>query len=91
MSMPVPTVVMPVPQSSIMVVHKELSCLDISKRADPDCIHPQRGRWLADFVAERKLFANSLATAVVPTNWRLAIIYSESFGLGGAVVRWIEV
>ncbi len=33
-------------------------------------------RWLADFLAEPlcKLFATSLTTAVVPTDWRLAII-----------------
>ncbi len=32
----VPTVVMPVSQSSIPVVHREPSSLDISKRAGPD-------------------------------------------------------
>ncbi len=67
---------MPVPQFSIPVVHRELSPLDISKGAGPDDIHPQMVRWLADFLAEplSKLFANSLTTAVVPADWRLAII-----------------
>ncbi len=38
--------------------------------ADSEDVHPQMVRWLADFVAEplSKLFA------VVPTDWRLAII-----------------
>ncbi len=74
-TLPVPTVVMPVPQFSIPVVHRELSSLDISKAAGPDDIHRQMVRWLADFLAEplSKLFANSLTTAVVPTDWRLAI------------------
>ncbi len=73
--LPVPTVVMPVPQLSISVVHRELSSLDISKGAGPDDINPQMVRWLAEFLAEplSKLFANSLTTAVVPTDWRLAI------------------
>ncbi len=33
-------------------------------------------RWFADFLAKplSKVFANSLTTAVVPTDWRLAII-----------------
>ncbi len=67
---------MPVPQFSIHAVHKELSSLDISKGAGPDDIHKQMVRWLADFLADplSKLFANSLTTAVVPTDWRLAII-----------------
>ncbi len=67
---------MPVPQFSIPVVHRELSSLDISKGVGPDEIHPQMVRWLADFLAEplSKLFANSQTTAVVPTDWRLAII-----------------
>ncbi len=75
-NLPVLTVVMPVPQFSIPVVHRELSSLDISKGAGPDDIHPQMVRWLANFLAEplSKLFANSLTTAVVPTDWRLAII-----------------
>ncbi len=75
-TLPVPTVVMPVPQFSIAVVHRQLSSLDISKGTGPDDIHPQTARWLADFLAEplSKLFANSLTTAVVPTDWRLAII-----------------
>ncbi len=36
----------------------------------------QMVRWLADFLAEplSTLFANSLTTVVVPTDWRLAII-----------------
>ncbi len=38
--------------------------------------YPQMVRWLADFSAEplSKLFANSLTTAVIPTDWRLTII-----------------
>ncbi len=46
---PIPTVVMPVPQFSILVVHRELSSHDISKGAGSDDIHPQIVRWLADF------------------------------------------
>ncbi len=49
--LPVPTVVMLVPQFSIPVVHKELSSPDISKGAGPDDIHLQMVRWLADFFA----------------------------------------
>ncbi len=73
--MPFPTVVMPVPQFSISVVHRELSSLDITTGAGPDDIHPQMVRWLADFFSEplSKLFANSQTTAVVPIDWRLAI------------------
>ncbi len=44
---PAPT--LPVPHFSIPVVHRELSSLDISKRAGPDDIHLQMVRWLADF------------------------------------------
>ncbi len=75
-TLPVPTVVMPEPQFSIPIVHRQLSSLDISKGAGPDDIHAQMVRWLADFLAEplSKLFTNSLTTAVVPTDWRLAII-----------------
>ncbi len=47
--LPVPTVVMPVPQFSIPVVHRELSSLDISKGGGPDDIHPLMVRRLADF------------------------------------------
>ncbi len=70
--MPVPTVVMP--QFSIPVVHREPSILDIAKGAGPYKFHPQMVRWLADVLAQPlfKLFANSLTTAVVPTDWRLA-------------------
>ncbi len=50
--MPVPTVVKPVRQCSIPVVHRELSSLDISKGAGPDEIHPQMVRCLAYFLAE---------------------------------------
>ncbi len=70
--MTVPTVVMPVPQFSILVVHRDLSSLDISKGVGPDEIHPQMVRWLADVLS--KLFANSLTRAVAHTDWRLAII-----------------
>ncbi len=61
---------------SIPVVRRELSSLDVSKGAGPHDIHPQMVRWLADFLAEplSKLFANSLTTAVVPIDWRLAIL-----------------
>ncbi len=45
----IPTVVMPEPQFSIPVVHRELSSLDISKGAGPDGIHLQMARWLTDF------------------------------------------
>ncbi len=64
---------MPMPEFSIPVVHTELSSLDISNGGGPDEIHPCL---LADFLAEplSKLFANSLTMAVVPTDWRLAII-----------------
>ncbi len=48
---PVPTVVMPVPQFSIPVVHRELSNLDMTKEAGPDDIHRQMVRWRADFLA----------------------------------------
>ncbi len=48
-ALPVPTVVMPVSQFSIPVVHRELSSLDISKGAGPNDIHPQVVRWIADF------------------------------------------
>ncbi len=63
-TLPVATVVMPVPQFSIPVVHRELSSLDISKGAGPYDIHPQMVPWLAGFLAEAlsKLFANSLTT-----------------------------
>ncbi len=66
--LPVPTVVMPVPL---------LSSPDMSKGAGPDEIHPQVVRWLADFLAEpfSKLFANSLTTAVVSIDQRIAILY----------------
>ncbi len=66
---------MPVPQFSTPVVHKEFSSLDTSKGAGPDDIHPQILRWLADFLAEplSKLFPNSITTAMVPTDWLLAI------------------
>ncbi len=69
-TLPVPTGVMP------LVVHIDLSNLDISKGAGPDDIRPQMVRWLADFLAEplSKLFANALTTAVVPTDWRLDIV-----------------
>ncbi len=50
-TLPVPTVVMPVPQFSFTVVHRELSSLDISKGVGPDDIHPQLVRWRADFLA----------------------------------------
>ncbi len=75
LTLPFSTVVLPVPQFSIPVVHRALSSLNISKGAGHDDIHPQMVRWLADFLAESlsKLFANSLTTAVVPTDWRLAI------------------
>ncbi len=61
---------------SIPVVRRELSSLDVTKGAGPHDILPQMVRWLADFLAEplSKLFANALSTAVVPTDWRLAII-----------------
>ncbi len=49
--MPVPTVVKPVRQCSIPVVHRELASLDISKGAGPDEIHPQMVRWLAAIFA----------------------------------------
>ncbi len=39
-TLPVPSVVMPVPQFSIPVVHRELSSLDISKGAGLDDIYP---------------------------------------------------
>ncbi len=63
-------------QFSISAVHRDLSSLDTSKGAGPDVIHPQKVRRLADILAEplSKLFADSLTTAVVPTDWRLAII-----------------
>ncbi len=48
-TLPVPTVLMPVPQFSITVVQRELSSLDISKGAGPDDNHPQIVAWLADF------------------------------------------
>ncbi len=69
-------VVMPVPQFSTPVSHRELSSLDISKGADPDDIHLQMVHWIADFLAEplSTLFANSLTTAVVPNDWHMAII-----------------
>ncbi len=68
-TLPVPTVVMPVPHFAISVVYRELSCFDSSKAASPDDIHLQMVRWLADVVAGplSKLFSNSLTTAVVLT------------------------
>ncbi len=51
-TLPVPTVVKPVPLFSIPVVQRELSSLDILKGAGPDNIDPQMVRWLADFLAE---------------------------------------
>ncbi len=76
-TLPVPTFVMPVLQFSIPVVQRELSSLDSSKGAGPDDIQSQMVRWSADFLAEplSKLFANSLTTAVVRTDWRLPITY----------------
>ncbi len=73
---PVQTVVMPVPQFSIVIVHGELSSLDISKEAGADDICLHMIRCLADILAEplSKLCANSLATAVAITDWHLAII-----------------
>ncbi len=44
LTLPVPTVVRPVPQVPIPVVLGELSSLDISKGAGPDDIHPQMVR-----------------------------------------------
>ncbi len=69
-------VVIPAPQFSIPVAHRELSSLDISKGTRPDDIHPQIVRVLPNFLADplSKLFANSLATPVVPTDWRMVII-----------------
>ncbi len=67
---------MPVPHFSILIVHGELSRLDISKEAGADDIYLDMIRWLADILAEpmSKLCANSLATAVAVTDWHLAMI-----------------
>ncbi len=64
-------------QFAILVVHRELSSLDISKGTGPDDIYPQMAHWLADCLAEplSKLFANCLAMLVVPSYWGLVIIY----------------
>ncbi len=47
-----PTFVILLPELSIPVVHRELSSLDISKRAAPDAIHSKVVPWLADFLAD---------------------------------------
>ncbi len=51
-TLPVSIVVMPVPQFSIPVVHRELSSLDISKEVGPNEVHPQMLRWVADFLSK---------------------------------------
>ncbi len=75
-TLPVPTIAMPVPQFSIPVVPRE-SQVSISQKKV--ALMTFTRRWYAGlliFLTEplSKLFVNSLTTAVVPTDWRLAII-----------------
>ncbi len=60
---------MPLPQFSTPVVRREHKK---GKDVDPDDIHQQMVRWLADFLTEplSKVFDIFLTTAVVPTDWR---------------------
>ncbi len=50
--------------------HKVHSSLDTSKSPGPDQLHPMLLKWLA--LAD--LFNNSIATAVVPGDWKAAVI-----------------
>ncbi len=72
-------VAMPVPQLSTPVVHREPSCLDISKGAGADAIHSEVVRWFAEIVAVplSTLIDESQTMAVAPTDWRFA--KSKSF------------
>ncbi len=58
------------------LVHKELSTLDTSKSPGLEQLHPKLLKWLATFPAEplADLFNKSLATAVVPGDWKMAVI-----------------
>ncbi len=67
---------MDIPIFTPCLVHKELSTLDTSRSPGPEQLHPNLLKWLATFLAEplADLFNNSLATAVVPSEWKVALI-----------------
>ncbi len=72
----VQTVVMSAAQVPTPVVHRELSSLNILIEAGFYAIYRQMVRWLADFLADllAKLITNTVATEVIPFDWRLSII-----------------
>ncbi len=74
--LPIPSVMMGTAVFTHCLVHKELSILDTSKSPGPDQLHPKFRKWLATFLAEplADLFNNSLATAVVPGDWKAPVI-----------------
>ncbi len=74
-TLPVPLVIMPVPQFSTPVEHRTLSILDPLNGAGPDSTQTQMVRWLADGLAEplSNLCANFLTPVVVPTDLGMAI------------------
>ncbi len=55
------------PVSTPCLVQKVLSTLETSKIPGPDQLHPELLKWLAD------IFNNSLATVVVPGDWKAAV------------------
>ncbi len=59
------------------LVQNEFSTLETSKIPGPNQLHPKLLKWLATFLAKpvgRPLFNNSLATVVVPGDWKTAEI-----------------
>ncbi len=69
-------VMMGIPACTPCLVHKELSFLDTPKNPGPDQLHPKLLKWLTTFLAKplADLFNNSLAIAVVPGDWKAAVI-----------------
>ncbi len=55
---------------------KSSKTIDTSKSPGPDELHPKLLKWLATFHAGplADLFNNSLATSVVPGDWKTAVI-----------------
>ncbi len=76
LALPIPPVMMGIRVFTSCLAHKELSIIDFSKSPGPDKHQPLLFHWLATLLAKplADIFNNSLATAVVPGDWKAAAI-----------------